>query len=212
MEISPQHIIYDFETVDTKPTSAVASVAFILFRPEELKTFDELVSGALRIKFDIKEQLSTLNRTFSKDTVEWWKSEENAEAYKKVIMPSPQDVSIRFFNEILTKWLADNKYVANCGEKIWTRGNNFDPPIFDNIYQQFGWEANYPWWNVRDVRTEIDAVVPYWDDSHAGRGYIKDFPYDDKFMKHMETHDCARDILMMQYAHIGLAHKLSGEK
>ena len=207
---NPLHVIYDFETVDNKPSAALASAAFILFRPEELKTFDELVAGALRIKFDLKEQFSPeIGRSWNKETIDWWKSEEQADAYQKVIKPSANDVSIKYFNQILQKWLTDNGYVANVGEKIWTRGNSFDPPMLDSVWNQFGWDPCFPWWNTRDVRTEIDAVTPYWDANHEGRGYIKDFPYPNNFIKHMETHDCARDIMMMQYAHVGLCQRLN---
>lgn len=206
---NPLHVMYDWETTDNRPTSAVASIAVILFRPEELKTFEELVDSALRVKFDIAEQFSKFGRTWNQSTIDWWRHPDQAEAYKSVIAPSVDDVSLSEFGPILDRWLADNGYQANVGEKIWTRGNNFDPPIFSSIYEQFGWEEPMPWWNIRDVRTEIDAVTPYWQPDHEGYGYIKDFPYPDGFIKHKEEHDCARDILMMQYAHIGLCQRLN---
>lgn len=203
MENSPKHLIFDWETVDDKPTSAVASVAFIVFDPTEIVSFEELVQNALRIKFDLSEQYK-MGRTWGISTVNWWKEEEQKEAYEHVIKPSMDDVSITRLYELLTNYLNEKGYKPNVGEKIWTRGNEFDPPIMNNIFEMMGWELPYPWWNIRDVRTEVDAITQYWDPNHAGYGYVKNFPYPEGFVKHKEEHDCARDILMMQYAHLNM--------
>ncbi len=208
-ELEPLHVMYDWETADKRPTAAVASIALILFRPSELKTFDELVASALRVKFDLKAQFRDFGRTWDKETIDWWRHPDQAEAYKSVIAPHESDVSLKEFGPILDKWLAENGYMANTGEKIWTRGNAFDPPILSDIFESFGWEEPMPWWNLRDVRTEIDCITPYWKPDHAGYGYIDGFPYPDNFIKHKEEHDCARDILMMQYAHIGMCNMLN---
>lgn len=206
--VVPKHVIYDWETTDNKPTSAVASIAAIVFVPGEMKTFDELVASAIRIKFDLSEQFAA-GRTWSQDVIDFWKKPENQEAYDMVIKEDGSEISLSQFGPIFQKWLNDQGYVPNIGEKIWTRGNAFDPPIFTNIYQYFGWDEPFPWWNIRDVRTEVDAIVPYWDPQHEGRGYIRDFPYPENFVKHKEEHDCARDILMMQYAHVGMINYLN---
>jgi hypothetical protein len=83
---NPLSIIYDFETTDNKPTSAVASIAIIVFDPTELKTFDELVSSALRIKFKLTEQYAA-GRTWNKSTVDWWMHPDQKDAFSKVITP-----------------------------------------------------------------------------------------------------------------------------
>lgn len=205
---NPLSVIYDFETTDKKPTSAVASLAVIVFDPSELKTFDELVSSALRIKFKLTEQYAT-GRTWSQDTVDWWMHPDQKDAFEMVIKPDERlDVPLSSIEDYITFYLAEMGFDYNNSGKIYTRGNSFDCPILSNIYQQYGYDEPFPWWNIRDVRTEIDAIVPYWDDTHEGYGYIRDFPYPDNFVKHKETHDCARDILMLQHAHIGLINKI----
>lgn len=205
----PLDLIFDWETAGNKPHSAVASIALIVFDPAELLSFDELVAKSLRIKFKMPEQFSKFGRTYDQDTIDWWKKPENAEAYKMVIEVDGSEVSLSEMGPIVQAYLDRVGYVPNIGEKIWTRGNSFDPPIFSHIYEYFGWEEPYPWWNVRDVRSTIDAIVPYWDNTHEGYGYIKSFPYPEGFIKHKEEHDCARDILMMQHAHIGLINYMN---
>ena len=210
--MSKNSLIIDFETVSNAqvfPDTAVASVAMIAFDPAEQLSFEELVNNALRIKFNLGEQYA-MGRRWDQETVDWWKKEENTEAFKAVIQPHPSDVSIREMNSLICNYLQRMAYDPSENGKVYSRGNAFDFPLFSNIYKSFGWEEPFAWWNIRDVRTEIDAVWSHVDPHHEGYGYIKEFPYPEGFIKHVETHDCARDILMMQYAHYGLLEKING--
>lgn len=206
--MSSRHLLYDFETVDNKPTAAIPSFAIIVFDPEEIAPFEELVKNALRLKFDLDEQFA-MGRTWRQEEVDWWSEPAQKEAYDMVIKKDGSEISLSQMGPIVQHYLDEQGYEPNVGEKIWTRGNSYDPPILTNIYDQFGWDEPYPWWNVRDVRTEIDAITPYWDVMHEGRGYVKGFPYPEGFVKHKEEHDCARDILMMQYTHVKMIEFLN---
>lgn len=213
VQIMAKHLIYDFETVANgckTPNAACPSLAVNVFDPSEDKSFDELVANTIRFKFKLSEQFTKYGRISDEDTVGWWKKPENAKAYAMVIEPSSEDISLSELGPLLQAYLNDQGYDAGDDKStVWTRGNSFDVPILSNIYAYFGWDEPYPWWRVRDVRTEIDAIVPYWDKNHAGYGYIKGFPYPDNFIKHKEEHDCARDILMLQHAHLGMQEMLS---
>ena len=202
-------IIYDFETVAIGENAAVPSLAILAFDPSELLTFDELINNSLRLKFNLKQQFTDYDRKYDASTIAWWKDSQRAEAYKQVIMPSSEDISLSEAPLRINQYLASMGYQPNSGEKVWTRGNDFDVPLMKNIYEMFGKEVPYPFWCVRDIRTEIDAITPYWDDSHEGKGYTKNFPYPEGFIAHVETHDIARDVLMMQYSHIKLIEKMS---
>lgn len=202
-------IIYDFETVAIGEGAAVPSLAILAFDPSELLTFDELVSKSLRLKFNLKQQFVEYGRKYDTDTINWWKDADRAEAYKQVIAPSAEDISLSEAPLRINQYLASMGYQPNSGEKVWTRGNDFDVPLMKNIYNQFGKEVPYPFWAVRDIRTEIDCVTPYWDENHEGKGYVKNFPYPEGFIAHVETHDIARDVLMMQHTHLSLINSMT---
>ena len=197
-----KHLLYDWETLSPGgyPDTAVLSIGMIVFDPSEILSFDQLVSNALRIKFDYTEQINRMGRVYDKETIDWWNQPENADAKAKVVDRDGTERSLSDMKSIVDKYLEIMEYDGTKG-KVWTRGNDFDSPILVNVYKQFNWEMPYSWWNIRDIRTEIDAITQYWDHNHEGYGYIKDFPYPDGFIKHLETHDCCRDVLMMQYTH-----------
>jgi hypothetical protein len=205
---TPLNVIFDLETVDTKPSAALASIAIIVFDPSTLQDFDTLVNNACRIKFKINEQFQApFNRTFSKSTVEWWKSPEQAEAYQKVIAPSNEDVSITELPRMLKAYLDKMGYKPNVGEKVYCRGM-MDTPILEDVLRMCGAEPLMPWWSFRDVRTEIDAIAPYWDGEHQSWGNMKSFVNPSNFVKHVEIMDCAIDVMKMQYAHLKLIEKM----
>lgn len=204
---TPMNVIYDLETLDTTPSAAVASIAIIVFDPSKLQDFDSLVANACRIKFKLDEQFQPpMNRTFSQSTVDWWQAPEQAEAYQKVIVPSDEDVSLTELPRLLKAYLDSMGYKPNVGEKVYMRGF-MDFPIMDDVFRMLNHEPVMPWWAARDVRTEIDAIAPYWDDQHQSWGNMKSFSTPPSFIKHVETHDCAIDVLKMQHAHLKLMEK-----
>lgn len=201
-------VILDFETVDVTPTSAVLSLAILAFDPSECLTFADMVHRSLRIKFNINNQAP--RRTINNDTVNWWKSDEMKTAYAKVVEKDGTEVDISELDGILSTYLTGMGYEAGNNGKIWARGNAFDNPILEDIYAQHGWAAVFPFWNYRCVRTEIDAITPYWDDAHKGYGYLRDeiFPKPAGMIKHIEVHDIAFDVMQMQFTHLKLMEKL----
>ncbi len=198
----PMNVIFDLETVNTTPDAAVASIALIVFGPSELQDFDGLVSKALRVKLNLNEQFG-MGRTWNQETVDWWNKPEQAEAYQRVIVESSDDVSITQLPAIINNYLSSMGYKPNIGEKVYCRGF-MDVPILDSVYKMLGAEPSMPWWCYRDVRTEIDAIAPYSDEHHQAWGNMKDFVNPPNFVKHVETHDCAIDVMKMQHAHLKL--------
>jgi len=199
----PLNVIIDFETVDKIPTAAVASMAVIVFDPSVVQDFDNLVKNSFRIKFNLAEQYS-MGRTWEQSTVDWWMAPEQADAFQRVIVPSTDDVSINELPIKLKQYLDRMGYKPNVGEKIYARGNAFDMPLMENIFTSLGAEAVLPWWGYRDVRTEIDAIAPYWNPEHKAWGNMNCFVPPASFVKHIDTHDCAIDVIKMQYAHLKL--------
>lgn len=201
-----KHIIFDFETMGNAqedPNVVVPSLGVLVFDPNEIVPFDELVKRAIRFKFDIREQRQLFGRTTHLDTLEWWRKPENFDAYNRVIIASGEDISLSELGPRLDEYLRKMDWSAAtdgdaCG-RVWTRGNAFDGPLMTNIMKYFDYEEAFPFYLLRDVRTKIDAIAELYDDEHPCWGYPRGFTTPDGFVKHIETHDVAVDVLQMQY-------------
>lgn len=199
-------LVLDLETLDTTPTACVTSLSVLVFDPSVIKPFEELVKDAITIKLDWKEQMMLMNRTTSESTIEFWKKEENREAFNSCVAPSDKDVSVHELNNILFDYL--NKMGYDSSEsKAYSRGNAFDFSILENLYNQLGLQPLIPFWSYRDVRTEVDAIMQYIDENHKFDGYVNGYNIDG-MVKHNSAHDCARDVIHMQYAHYQLGQLL----
>ncbi|AGG58234.1 DexA exonuclease A [Vibrio phage henriette 12B8] len=201
-----KHILFDWETcgnAQEDPSVVVPSLGVIVFDPNELVPFDELVKQAVRFKFDVREQMDTFGRTTHQETIEWWRKPENFEAYGRIMIASGEDISLSQLGGKLDEYLRKMNWSAGvdgdaCG-RVWTRGNAFDAPLMTNIYKQFGWDEPFHFSLLRDVRTKIDAIAELYDPDHKHWGYPNGFTEPEGFIRHVEEHDCAVDVLRMQY-------------
>ena len=195
--------MFDFETMDKRPTSVVLSLAFIPFKRNELLSFKEYVNNAYYWKFELNHQVVDYNRTTSKDTLEWW-DKQDPEVKRSQFSPTPDDVTLKKMLIELNKSRKDhdisNKSIGYC------RGQSFDFPILQDIVETVKPEidefplnsAFFPcaFWNQMDVRSYI-------------RGLINDVTNDkvplpngtlSGFRHHNPIDDCARAILHVKYA------------
>lgn len=201
-----KHVLFDWETcgnAQEDPNVIVPSLGVLVFDPNEIVPFDELVKRAVRFKFDVSEQIAKFGRTSHQDTIDWWRKPENADAYKRVIMPSSEDISLSQLGPKLDEYLRKMDWSAAvdgdaCG-RVWTRGNAFDAPLMTNVFKYFGWEEPFHLSLLRDVRTQIDTMAQLYDPDHACWGYPRGFVEPEGFIRHIEEHDCAADALRMQY-------------
>jgi hypothetical protein len=187
--------IYDFETLgQTFETSPVLSLGFLEFNSdkfvsEEPYEYEELLSMCGYIKFDIAEQINHFNKIVEADTIKWWKSQ--GDSAKKVLKQSPSDKSIK----ALPKTLSD--YYQNFSEidRVWTRGNTFDPMFLRQIMRDVGKDDPFPWWTIRDTRSFIDAFLI--GVKMTNKFVLKE--WEEKFVAHDARHDIVVDVLRMQY-------------
>lgn len=135
----------DIETLDTRPSAVVLSIGVVLFNRRN----PEVPFKELNLKFGKKEfrdEQLMMGRTVDKDTVRWWKGQD-PEA-KKLFKQA--NVSSVF--EALEKLSA-----FILGEKVnllvWGNGANFDNVIVASMYDSFGMEAPWKFWNDRCFRT-----------------------------------------------------------
>jgi hypothetical protein len=199
--------VFDFETFDSIAGSAVVDLSVIAFDPDPniIESFEDLVLRGKKIKFNLASQKGV--RSFSTNTIEWWKK-QSPEA-RAGLVPSPEDVStydgiITFLEHLKASHIKPYDSFGYC------RGQSFDFPILVDLirklYQRdtgcedkdintFNLEP-VKFWNQRDIRTAIEnrLLIRGMTMTPLKLGLLNGF------IKHNSVHDCAKDILMLKYA------------
>lgn len=135
----------DIETLDTRPSAVVIAIGVVLFNRRE----PSVKMKELNLKFGKKEfrdEQIMMGRTVDKSTVAWWKKQEPA---AKKIFKQANVESLDEVFEKLTAFLTqgDTTYL------IWGNGASFDNTIVTALYDSFGLEAPWKFWNDRCFRT-----------------------------------------------------------
>ena len=185
-------VIYDFETLSQDPHTGVA-VCLALLSYDETRfttnpyTWDELLTECKFIKFDVEEQTTKYNRKIQKSTLDWW-AKQPPEA-RKLLIPTSADQPL----EALDTFMTTNIDLENL-EKVYTRGNTFDPVFMTSLYTAIGKDEVLPWWSIRDTRSMIDGMAWGADLNN------KFFPngLEAKFIGHDPSHDISMDVMRMQ--------------
>lgn len=193
----PPSILFDFETVDVRPTAIVLDLAAVVFHEADVDTFTDLINSPkrmFRVKFDVRTQKG---RTVDQSTLEWWaKQSDDA---REVFNPSKIDVSI---HDGIT---AFKEFCVNSGVNpkdslAYVRGASFDFSILANIMRTvFGaTEDIFPvaFWQQRDVRTAIAFAMldPHLRKMPVPKGLFEGF------VRHNSVHDCCKDVILLQHA------------
>jgi hypothetical protein len=195
------NIIYDFETLSQDTFKGVVVSLAILEYDESRFTsnpyeFGELVSMCKTIKFDIAEQRTKYNRVIDQSTLDWWK-QQNKEAQKQ-LLPSEEDVSISELHEFIV-----SNYNNKNIKSVWTRGNTFDPVLFQSVMKEIGKTDPFDWWKIRDTRSFIDGILYGSDISNKFMPENLDID----FIHHDPCHDIAVDVMRMQVLIQALSQK-----
>ena len=188
--------ICDLETLGTESNCVVLSAALIHFEFESedldpsrgADAFYHLVNSACVVKFKKQEQID-LGRTVEERTLDWW--DKQCDIVKKAATDRyPEDVSAALGIQTLRKYIDDN---GGPNQIFWARGS-LDQMAIDSLCRNIGVPhlTQYNMW--RDVRTAVDILA-----SNAKNGYcrIKGFNSDLHVIKHLPSHDCALDVLML---------------
>lgn len=186
--------IFDTETLGPSPHGIVVSAAFIVFDFDKDESFTDLISKALYIKFDIKDQIA-LGRVKDKSTIEWWKK-QSPEAQKK-LLPSKDDVSLNDGIDLIVDYFKAHN-ITKSNSVGFCRGQSFDFPLITDLFKTVNREHQWPnnFWNQRDTRTYIGTML--------GKIDIREVPLPkgviNNFIAHDPVHDIAKDIITMKYA------------
>lgn len=138
-------IMFDLETLDTKPSAVILSLGAVKFDPRQ-KGLDP-DAERLSLRFEIDPQ-SAMGRTISDDTIAWWAT-QSKEAQEAAF----GDVNRVTVEDAIEKF---HKFVWNS-DRVWSQGS-FDVNIIEHLYTSIGKPYAWQYWQVRDSRTLFDFV------------------------------------------------------
>lgn len=138
-------IMFDLETLDTKPSAVILSLGAVKFDPRQKGIDPDAPRLNLRISIDDQ---SAIGRTTSDATLEWW-SQQSKEA---------QDAAFNDEGRISLEDAIDqfHKFVWNS-ERVWSQGS-FDVNIMEHLYTSLSKPYSWQYWQVRDSRTLFDFI------------------------------------------------------
>jgi len=185
--------MFDVETLSTESTTVILSAAIIYFDPAEQPDYQKLLDDACFVKLNAKDQIQRLDRTVSKDTLNWWKEQHQYARAVSFDSNKDEDIPAELAVEILQRYV--DKYDPNHEHTIWARGS-LDQMSIDSLTNKLGLQPIMPYNKWRDVRTAIDCFTG------STNGYCNvDHPtfLREDVIKHHPVHDCALDAMMLMY-------------
>lgn len=154
MEI--EHLMTDIETLDTKPTGVILSIAMVEFDPWDSQRTRTVFMRHISMPAQVVQ-----GRTRSGDTALWW-MEQEYEAQRRMLEGQRGAATD-------LRAIADNiQEIVSVYGNLWANGPDFDYAFLQNFVQQFATNpGRWPFWKHRCVRTlknvysqYIENVVP----------------------------------------------------
>ena len=181
------HLMIDIETLDTRPSAVILSVAVLMFDPTTREQ-QELYSGNLDAGMQLLE-----GRTISLDTVKWW-MQQDFEARQKAFA-CPTTIEWRTVHAELAAILNRDNV-----KHIWANDPDFDCTILRDF---MGYDFKWPFYKHRSMRT-IKALFPEAYNP-PGKEY-------GEFVAHDPMEDCKKQAwhVMNVYEHIEKMKSVGG--
>lgn len=138
-------VMFDLETLDTKPSAVILSLGAVKFDPRTVGIDADAPKLSLRIDIDTQ---SLMGRTISESTLTWWstQSKEAQEAAFSEEGRTPLTEAVEQFH----------KFVWNS-DRVWSQGS-FDVNIMEHLYTSLNRPFTWQYWQVRDSRTLFDFI------------------------------------------------------
>lgn len=132
-------IMIDLETLDKKPTAAIASIGAVIFDPHS-----DWIGETFHLHANLVDQ-EYYGRTIGADTVLWWMAQNNV---PRTDLIAGQETAIGLASALscLTTFIEGAK-------EVWCNGASFDFSILSSAYHSMGIKAPWSFWQERDLRT-----------------------------------------------------------
>lgn len=136
------HLMLDLETLDTKPSAVVLQIGAVLFDPNDAS---KPILDVLDLVLHPEAQDAAL-RTRSAATINWWATQP----------PEAQAVFHREKHEVDYALRLVRELFDECNgeiEGVWGNGAAFDNVILRSLFDDFGVETPWMFWQDRCFRT-----------------------------------------------------------
>lgn len=183
------NFMFDTETMGLKERAIVTTLSCVPFTFEGDLKYTKLVEDGFFVKFKISEQVK-LGRETTPSTVAWWKGQPN-EAKAHSIIPSADDVTLEVGLNKLVAFLKANNYDWKKSY-VWSRGNGFDFPKIEDLFDMAGIKVPFNTFRQRDVRTYVDVLTGADNGNYDLQAGVPR-----EFVKHHALHDAALDAAKM---------------
>ena len=132
----------DLETLGTKHNSYILSIGIAKF---------DINTGEIASTY--YQNVSCANNKFKIDvsTVLWWL--EQSEDARQAITAKSDVLDIKFALNDLTNFIKEKDAL------VWGNGATFDITILEHAYGVFDKQPPWKFWNIRDMRTLVDAAA-----------------------------------------------------
>lgn len=147
-------LVFDFETLDLKPSGVILSMGVCMFDLTKQNTFEELVHQGFNIYFDQEEQKAA-GRTVSPDTLAWWER-QGPEAQE--CLNNPHQVPCADLHLYMAEFYKSMGYKPHPKTTRWFSRGYFDAAFLDNFCASFDMEPPYKYWCWRDIRSHLDGA------------------------------------------------------
>jgi hypothetical protein len=138
------NVMIDNETLDTTPSAVILSIGAVKFCKHTPDRLGEKFYAVL----DIDEQKQR-GRTVSADTLEWWQKQSKA---ARVVLDTTERRPVHEVLSELHDFIFDID-VAAGGMCVWGNGSDFDNPQIASLFQMYGFDLPWKFWNNRCFRT-----------------------------------------------------------
>jgi hypothetical protein len=138
-------LMWDIESLDTKPSAVVLSIGAVMFDPNT----DEL-GESIYVVLDVAQQMKA-GRTISSDTLAWW-NQQSEEA--RAIFNAPQ-LLVMDALEALTGFIQ-----RNSPRGFWGNGSDFDNVIIGSLFESFNVPRPWSYSRNRCFRTLKSLPLP----------------------------------------------------
>lgn len=144
------NLMMDMETLGTRSNSVVLSIALVPFAIPAWAGF-----GVDNFYVVINSSQSVAcGFTTDKHTVDWWEKQDEL-ARKEAFSGTTAPVDALSF---VTSYIEKLKYVYQCDVTIWSRGQDFDMGLLNDMYDIFKVTKPYKYNCGRDLRTLIELA------------------------------------------------------
>jgi len=142
------NVMIDLETLDTSPSAVVLSIGAVAFSDDGVKSGEFYVE----LTGDLETQQKA-GRTTSMSTLLWWMGQ--GAAAQTVFRSHPVGGVVRMDTVAALEALRGFLFAQGPLDqiKMWANGSDFDNVIMRSLYESFGMEAPWKFYNHRCYRT-----------------------------------------------------------